>query len=125
MVGGRRKITLHSQGQPPLQWVGMGVQPAFRVKKRKLSLAPLEPAPRAPVATFDEPGAAQSGCASGTIASGGVGGFSSGLGGDVVASAEQRGGSLDFEGWASETTGSSAADAISATLGGYVRRCAC
>eukprot|EP00904_Undaria_pinnatifida_P005961 jgi/Undpi1/2495/HiC_scaffold_13.g05874.m1 len=96
----------------------MGVQPAFRVKKRKLSLAPLEPAPRAPVATFDEPGAAQSGGASGTIASGGVGGISSGLGGDVVASAEQRRGSLDFEGWASETTGSSAADAISATLGG-------
>lgn len=92
--------------------MGMGIRPALRIK-RKRSLAPLEPAPRAPVAAFVTPGAVQQGGSNGSI----VGSNSNEIGSSAAASNEQGGNSL--EGWTSDTTGSAAADAISATLAGY------
>lgn len=88
--------------------VGMGVQPASQ-GSRKCSLAPLSPAPRAPVAAFGEP-----------VAGGGSRGISKGSG---TITSEYRSSALDeqgtsassLDGWA---TDSSSADAISATLAG-------
>lgn len=97
----------------------MGVQPALRVK-RKRSLAPLEPAPRAPAAAFVAPGAAQQGGSNqnGIIGGGNPNSIERGSG--SAAASNDQGGGNSLEGWTSDTTGSAAADAISATLAGYV-----
>lgn len=113
----RRRDIHHSRVN--LQRIGMGVQPAPRVKCKR-SLAPLEPAPRAPAAAaFVTPGAVQQGGSNG-VARGrnNSNWIERGTTSSAAASNDQGGGN-SLEGWRSDTTGSAAADAISATLAGY------
>lgn len=90
----------------------MGVEPEVQIN-RKLELAPLNPASHATAAPFGAPSAVERGSSKGSR----------------TTTSEQRNSppneqgnpSLSLDGWASDTTGSAAADSISATLAGYVR----